>query len=282
MSKVDDELTRRLHGAERPVDVDAVFEGLGAQALAPRTRSSCAGRCCSRSRCSRPPSADSSSLSRVSATAERRGSGSARGGSCSGGRSSRGSTSSQVRRERSRLRDLVDGYPTGGPSASRRRPSVSHDARLVTMIGVVSPSLQRRSRSGLRDPSAAVIRSRRSDIRVIAKGLANPSSRPRVVAGRRTDRRLDTKEHDLDSLDQFGIPRAEIAVYALDGSREALMNAPGAASRFGWSPDGEGFTVAGSRRLPTAAHGGTRPVDLRGTCSACSPRTSSSPARLVP
>lgn len=28
MSKVDDELTRRLHGAERPVDVDAVFEGL--------------------------------------------------------------------------------------------------------------------------------------------------------------------------------------------------------------------------------------------------------------
>lgn len=28
MSKVDDELTRRLHRAERPVDVDAVFEGL--------------------------------------------------------------------------------------------------------------------------------------------------------------------------------------------------------------------------------------------------------------
>ena len=28
MSKVDDELTRRLHGAERPVDVDAVFKGL--------------------------------------------------------------------------------------------------------------------------------------------------------------------------------------------------------------------------------------------------------------
>src|SRR6187455_3251400 len=28
MSKVDDELTRRLLRAERPVDVDAVFEGL--------------------------------------------------------------------------------------------------------------------------------------------------------------------------------------------------------------------------------------------------------------
>ena len=28
MSKVDDELTRRLHLAERPVDVDALFEGL--------------------------------------------------------------------------------------------------------------------------------------------------------------------------------------------------------------------------------------------------------------
>src|SRR5687768_18573024 len=28
MSKVDDELTRRLHGAERPVDGDGLFEGL--------------------------------------------------------------------------------------------------------------------------------------------------------------------------------------------------------------------------------------------------------------
>src|SRR5688500_6372237 len=28
MSKVDDELTRRLHGAELPVDIDVVFEGL--------------------------------------------------------------------------------------------------------------------------------------------------------------------------------------------------------------------------------------------------------------
>ena len=49
MSKVDDELTRRLRRAELPVDGDGGVRGPRAQALAPRTGSSCAnGTACVR------------------------------------------------------------------------------------------------------------------------------------------------------------------------------------------------------------------------------------------
>ena len=57
---------------------------------------------------------------------------------------------------------------------------------------------------------------------------------------------LDSRAHDLDAFDDYGLPLTEIAVYALDGTRDRFVDVPGTASGFTWWPDGQGFAVAAS------------------------------------
>jgi hypothetical protein len=84
-----------------------------------------------------------------------------------------------------------------------------------------------------------------SDLTVVAEGLIDPLV-PAVAWSPDGTRIavLDTREHDLSALDDYGLPRADIAIYSRDGATERFVDVPGTANGFAWAPDGDGFAVA--------------------------------------
>jgi Tol biopolymer transport system component len=259
MSKVDDELTRRLHRAERPVDGSAVFEGLErrrshhervrrvqAALLAFAVLAATVGGFVSLSRVFR----------------DRQATGSANDGRIV-----------FARAQLAQLEQLPGSAATGhgfeiwsmAADGTDLRPVISD--RVSATTPVWSPDGSRIAfldkdthAQGLGTLRLLSSEADGSDVTVIAEGLAEPLVRALAWSPDGTRIAvLDTKGHDLDSLDEFGLPRAEIAVYALNGSREALVNTPGTAGGFAWSPDGQGFTVA---RIPAASDSPLTGVDL--------------------
>ncbi len=86
-----------------------------------------------------------------------------------------------------------------------------------------------------------------SDLRVIARGLIEPMFPTVSWSPDGTSIAvLDSRAHDLSAFDDYGIPLTEIAVYALDGTRDRFVDVPGTAHGFTWWPDGQGFAVAAS------------------------------------
>ena len=161
--------------------------------------------------------------------------------------------------------------PTGGSSSSGPEIwSMAADGSDVRMVlaGDTSPTTPAWSPDGSRiaflekDPDADDLGTLRlstsapdgSDLHVIAGGLIEPifptiSWSPdgtRIAV-------LDSRAHDLSAFDEYGIPLTEIAVYALGGTRERLVDVPGTAGGFAWWPDARGFAVTSidERGAPT-------------------------------
>jgi WD40 repeat protein len=265
MSKVDDELTRRLHRAERPVDVDALFEGLG----------------CRRSHRERVHRVQAALLA-FAVLAATAGSFLALSRVFRADRAARpGGSEGRIVFGRAQLAQLeqLPGSASSGhgfeiwsmaADGSDLRPVVTDRESATTPVWSPDGSriafLDKDSRAlGLGTLRLLSSEADGSDVTVIAEGLAEPLVRALAWSPDGTRIAvLDTKEHDLDSLDEFGLPLAEIAVYALNGSRQALVDIPGTAGGFAWSPDGQGFTVARYDQIDEQGGVDLVQVDLQG------------------
>ncbi len=259
MSKVDDELTRRLHRAERPVAVDALFEGLE------RRRSH-------RERVRRVEAALLAfavlaatvggfvGLSRAFRDHRTTGSGRNEGRIVFGRVQlrlfSEGASSGSGFEIWSMAADGSDLRPVYADQGSATTPAWSPDGSHVAFLDA--------------DPNAAELGTLRllsteadgSNLTVIAEGLTDPAVRALAWSPDGTQIAvLDTKAHDIDAFNEFGLPFAEVAVYTLDGTRERLVDIPGAAGGFAWSPDGRGFAVS---RIDEQGNVDLVKVDLRG------------------
>jgi hypothetical protein len=85
-----------------------------------------------------------------------------------------------------------------------------------------------------------------SDRRLIANGLVSPLVG--AVAWSPDGTRiavLDTAgdAEGLAALDEFGLPRTDIAIYSADGAFERFVDIPGSVVGFAWVPDGSGFVA---------------------------------------
>jgi hypothetical protein len=243
MSRVDEELSRRFRGATRPVDVDGLFEGLARRRSHRETL--------------RKAQAAFLALAVLAAT----GGGFIALSSVFGGDDTGTPVGSVGRIAFGRVQ--LELFPSGGSighdfeiwsvaaDGSDLRPVYTGDGSATTpawspdgtRIAFLEADRSSRDLGPLRllwreaDGSNPVV--------VIAEGLIEPAVRAlewspdgtRIAV-------LDSKEHDIDAFDEFGLPLAEIAVYRLDGTRERLLDVPGGAGGFAWSPDGQGFAVS--------------------------------------
>jgi Tol biopolymer transport system component len=241
MSKVDDELTRRLRRAERPVDVDAVFEGLE------RRRSH-------RERVRRVQAALLAfavlaatvggfvGLSRVFRDGQAAGPGRSDGRIVFGRVQLKlfpgGASSGHDFEIWSMAADGSDLRPVYTDQGSATTPAWSPDGSRVAFLD------RARGTQDLGTLRLLVSEADGSDLTLIAEGLTDPAVRALAWSPDGAHVAvLDTKAHHLGAFDEFGLPLAEIAVYTLDGTREGLVDVPGSAGGFAWFPDGQGFVV---------------------------------------
>ena len=241
MSKVDDELTRRFHRAERPVGDEALFETLERR----------------RSHHERVRRVEVGALAvAVIATTvvgflllyglfrtDRTVGGSSQPGRIVFGRvqlaldADGGSTASDFEIW-SMASDGSDLRLVSAPSDGASAPTWSPDGERIAFV--------ERGSGGTRLFGDRLVTTRPdgSDRRLIAEGLVSPPFR--AVAWSPDGEQiavLDTRADGLGSLDEFGIPITDIALYSTEGAFERFVDVPGTATGFTWWPDGRGFAV---------------------------------------